>query len=315
LGQCKTVPEALAFLQTHAYANSAQALLADAQGNSVIVNVEAQVKKQGRYQINTNFNVRDLKTGSYSCQRYDIANQLLAQTTELSVPFFQKLLSRVRQEGPLSTQYSIISDLKRGLIHVYNFHDYANGYTIDLKKELQKGYRLQKISQLFPSSFAYEACAKASPLYRKEQLLDQIEQVGFERALQPYLRESEGQTKRDTALAMAVLEVSLQLIKNTWNQHQQGQMWAYWFNLPAGYQVPRLQDQRLAQASTLLRALMTDAVTDAKLRHFLAEMYAYTQLLAGDLATARVFYHQAIAEPSQTYPVSYNRAKTMLNQL
>ncbi len=126
LGQCKTVKEGLAFLKTHQYANSSQALLADAQGNSVIINAGARVEKQGRYQINTNFNVCDVKTGKYSCQRYDIANEMLSNTTELSVPFFKKLLSRVHQEGNLSTQYSIISDLKRGLIYVYNFHNYEN---------------------------------------------------------------------------------------------------------------------------------------------------------------------------------------------
>jgi hypothetical protein len=309
------VKEALSFLKTHAYAHSAQALLADAQGNSVIINVGAQVEKQGRYQINTNFNICDLQTGHYSCQRYAIAQELLTKTTELSVPFFQKLLSQVRQEGNLSTQYSLISDLKRGIIYVYNFHDYQNAYTIDLKKELKKGYRLQKLAQLFPPSFAYETYAKKSPLYRKEQLLDQIDQLGFEQALQPYLLENGVQTKRDTALTLAVLEVALQLVKNTWNQHEGGQMWAYWFSLPTGYQVPRLQDERLLQASVLLKRLQGDTVLDAKMRHFLAEMYAYTQLLLGDTQKAREYYHYATAEPNQTYPISYNRAKTMLSRL
>lgn len=315
LGQCKTVPEALAFLQAHPYANPAQALLADTQGNSVIINAGAQVVKQGHYQINTNFNVCDLKTGAYSCQRYDIANELLAQTPKLSVPFFEQLLSRVRQEGSLSTQYSLICDLKRGLIRVYNFHDFTHGYTIDIKQELKKGYRLQKVAQLFPLSFAYESYTKTSPLYRKEQLLDQVEAVGFAQALRPYLEESRRLTRRDTALVPAAVEVALQLIKNAWNQHQQGQMWTYWFSLPAGFQAPRLQDPRIEQARTLLQALRTDALTDAKLRHFLAEIHAYTYLLNGEVPQARALYRLAIAEPAQTFPVSYNRAKSMLERL
>jgi hypothetical protein len=127
LGQCKTVKEALAFLRMHPYAYASQALIADAQGSSAIFNVAAQVEKQGHFQINTNFDVRELKTGNYSCQRYDIANQMLSGATELSVSFFKDLLGRVHQEGSLSTQYSVICDLKRGLIHLYNFHDYENG--------------------------------------------------------------------------------------------------------------------------------------------------------------------------------------------
>jgi hypothetical protein len=244
-----------------------------------------------------------------------MADELLAHTTKLSVPFFEQLLSRVRQEGSLSTQYSLICDLKRGLIHVYNFHDFEHGYTLDVKQELKKGYRLQKVAQLFPASFAYETYAQASPLFRKEQLLDQIERVGFEQALRPYLAASQRPTQRDTALVPAAVEVALQLIKNAWNQHQQGQMWTYWFNLPAGYQVPRLQDERLGQARTLLQALRTDPLADAKLRQFLAEIHAYTLLLAGDVAQAQALYRQATAEPAQAYPVSYIRAKTMLSRL
>lgn len=315
LGQCKTVKEVLAFLKTHPYARSAQALVADAQGNSVIINAGAQVEKQGNYQINTNFDVCDLKTGNYSCQRYAIADDMLSHTTELSVPFFKDLLSRVHQEGNLSTQYSIISDLKRGLIYVYNFHDYENSYLIDLKKEFKKGYRLQKIAQLFPTSFAYETYAKKSPLYQKEQILDQINQVGFEQATQPYLTLGKGQSKQDTALAMAVLEVSLQLVKNAWNQHQHGLMWEYWFSLPDGYQVPHWQDNRLTQADILLKALMSDAKLDTKMHNFLAEIYAYTQLVLNNREEARTFYQQASADPSQTYPVSYQRAKTMLARI
>ncbi len=315
LGQCKTVKEALAFLKMHHYANASQALLADAQGNSVIINAGAQVEKQGNYQINTNFNVSDLKTGNYSCQRYDIANQMLSKATDLSVPFFEDLLSRVHQEGNLSTQYSIISDLKRGLIHVYNFHDYGNSYLIDLKKELKKGYRLQKIAQLFPPSFAYETYARQSSLYQKEQLLDQIDQVGFDQAMQPYFSARNSQSKKDTALSIAVLEVSLQLVKDAWNQHQHGQMWEYWFSLPGGYQVPQWQDNRLSQAGVLMKTLMSDPNLGPKGQNFLAEIYAYTQLVVGNQEEARKFYRQAASDPTQTLPVSYQRAKIMLSRI
>lgn len=315
LGQCKTVPEALTFLQTHPYARSSQALVADALGNSVIINAGAQVQKQGTYQINTNFNVCDLKTGNYSCQRYDIANQLLMTATQLSVPFFENLLSRVHQEGNLSTQYSIIGDLKRGIVRVYNFHDYSKSHVIDVRKELAKGYRLQKIAQLFPPSFAYETYTRRNTLYKKEQVLDQIDRVGFAQAVQPYLSNSGGQSKADTALSVAMLEVSIQLVRNAWNQHQHGLMWDYWFSLPDGYQVPHWSDDRLTQSGMLLKALISDPRLDTKLHNFLAEIYAYTQLVASNPDEARTFYRQASADADQAYPISYQRAKTMLSRL
>lgn len=313
LGQCKTVSEVLDFLKTHPFANSSQALVADALGNSVIINAGAQVKKQGTYQINTNFNVCDLKTGNYSCQRYDIANQMLSTATQLSIPFFENLLSRVHQEGNLSTQYSLIGDLKRGLLYVYNFHDYSRSYTIDLKKELKKGYRLQKIAQFFPPSFAYETYAKKSALYQKEQVLDQIDRTGFERAIQPYLAIGTGQSKADTALSVTMLEVSIQLVRNAWNQHQHGLMWDYWYSLPNGYQVPHWQDDRLTQAGILMKALMNDPRLGIKGQNFLAEIYAYAQLVSGNTDEARNYYRQATADPVQTFPVSYQRAKHMLS--
>ena len=198
---------------------------------------------------------------------------------------------------------------------MYNFHDYEHSYLIDLKKELKKGYRLQKIAQLFPPSFAYETYAKQSPLYQKEQILDQISQVGFEQATQPYLGTGKGQSKQDTALTMAVLEVSVQLVKNAWNQHQHGLMWEYWFNMPGGYEVPRWQDKRLTQADVLMKSLIAGPILDAKLRNFLTEIYTYTQLVMGNQDEASKSYRQSISDPSQTYLESYQRAKTMLSHL
>jgi hypothetical protein len=316
LGKCKTVNEALEFVKAHPYAHSAQALIADALGNSVIINAGAQVEKNGPFQINTNFNISDLKTGKYSCQRYDISQQMLSQTTELSVPFFKNLLSRVRQEGNLSTQYSIICDLKKGLIYLYHFHDFDNVYVIDLKKELKKGYKLGKVSDLFPISFAYETYARQSPLFQKEQILDQIEKANFHQALEPYLSASNDQkAKKDSALSMSVLEVALQLVKNSWNQHEGGQMWGYWFNLPSAYEVPRWQDQRLLNAGILFKTLMKDPALGIKEQNFVAEIYAYTQLVLGNPEEARRFYQQVVVKPDESFPVSYQRSKAMLAKI
>lgn len=104
---------------------------------------------------------------------------MLSDTKTLSVPFFKKLLDQTHQEGNLTTQYSSIYDLKRGLIYVYLFHDFNNVHVIDVKKELKKGYRLKNLDTYFPTSFAYESLVQAQPQYRKEQILSEINKKGW----------------------------------------------------------------------------------------------------------------------------------------
>lgn len=84
LGRCRNVPEALEFLKSHDYIFPSQVLLADALGNSVIINPGIKVMKTGNYQINTNFDITTLNTG-YSCGRYDTADTMLKGATDISV--------------------------------------------------------------------------------------------------------------------------------------------------------------------------------------------------------------------------------------
>ncbi len=76
-----------------------------------------------------------------------------------------------------------------------------------------------------------------------------------------------------------------------------------------------MQDNRLTQAGVLLKALMTDSLFDSKMRNFLTELYAYTQLVAGNTDKARELYRQSVSDPNQAFPVSYQRAKAMLTKL
>lgn len=312
LGKCRTVKEALEFMKTHNYAFSSQALLADAQGNSVIINAGIQVEKKGMYQINTNFNICEVETGNYSCRRYDIANEMLGKADQLSVPLFRKILSQTRQEGKLSTQYSNIYDLKRGLIYVYYFHDFENPYIIDLKKEIKKGYHLQKLSTLFPNSFAYETYSKSHALYRKEKLLDKIDEVGLDSASHYYVQLEANGAQPDTSVSVVLLEVALQLVKNTFNQYNEGGMWEYWYSLPGGYKPVHTQDRRLVAADKLMEGLMQDKKIDDKTQRFIGEIYAYSQLAQGRKDLAKLYYEKAAESPDKNYKSSYIRAQKML---
>jgi len=306
LSTCKTVKEALAFLKAHPYAYASQALLADAEGNSVIVNVQANTMKEGDCQVNTNFNICDLKKG-VSDRRYDIAKNMLSDKSNLSVEYFRNILDRTHQEGDLTTLYSYVFDIKKGLIYVYFFHDYEHAWVIDIKKELQKGYRLDNLADHFNVSYAYEAYIEKDQGFKKEQVLAEFYSKGGNGVINKYLQ--------DTALAMTMLEVGLQLVKDAYNQHGHGRAWEYWFNMPAGYTITNFTDSRLDEAQKIFIQLQQLPALDIKLKNFMLEIRAYINLTEGNIALAKALYKQVSGKEQDAYRVSYKRAKQMLGRL
>lgn len=313
LGKCKTVPEAMVFLEKYDYAISAQVLIADAFGNSVIINAGTKLTKSSAYQINTNFDISKLKTKNYVCRRYDISDEALKKAHALNVPFFRDILSQTRQEGKLSTIYSNIYDLKRKIITVYNFHDFEHPWVIDLKKELNKGYKLEKLSNRFPASFAYEQFSMSDKaMYRKEMILDEINTKGLQPTLNHYFDLGKNNAKKDSTINSILLEVGIQLIKESYNQYAHGALWEYWFEMPGGFKIESINDKRVHAAGEIFDYLKTEKGTDAKLKNFIFELSAYTNLVQGDRNKAKEYYHIAAGNSADTWPISFNRSKKML---
>lgn len=113
---------------------------------------------------------------------------------------------------------------------------------------------------------------------------------------------------------MALMEVALQLVKYAWNEHFNGGMWDYWFSLPKGYEVATFKDKRLDAASKLLKYLLAKDF-DKRMLNFMNEMYAYINLVQGDVTIAKEFYIKSVANPADTYEISYLRAKEMLARI
>lgn len=316
LGKCKTVNEALKFLETHNYTASSQVLIADATGNSVILHVGVKVMKKGNYQINTNFDIANLTTGNYSCGRYDISNKILSSAKNVSVPLLRNLLNQTHQEGELSTQYSNIYDLKRGLIYVYLFHDFENVYVIDLKKELSKGYHIEMLADHFPVSFAYQNFMQKQPIYKKEKIMTEIKNNGLSKTIDKYISElKNSQTTKDSTLNNDLVDVGIQLIKDSHNQHQNGSTWEYFFSLENGYKINCYTDTRLEAATALFNALLLEKWNDIKLKNFIVEMLAYIDLLENRKSLALEKYQNLAQNSSETYEVTNNRSKEMLNRI
>jgi hypothetical protein len=316
LGKCKTVKEALTFLEAHNYTAASQVLIADATGNSVIIHVGVTVMKSGNYQINTNFDIANLVTGNFSCGRYDISNKMLSSAKSVSVTMLKNLLNQTHQEGDLSTQYSNIYDLKRGIIYVYLFHDFEQVYVIDLKKELSKGYRLEMLADHFPISFAYQTFMQNHPLYKKEKLMLEIKDSGLAKTIDKYISELKNtKSTKDSTLKITLIDVGIQLIKDANNQHQYGSMWEYFFALENGYKIIHYTDVRLKAATELFNALLNEQWNDVKLKNFVVEMVAYIDLLENRESLALEKYQKLTANASETFPVTFNRSMAMLNRI
>ncbi|MHC4398715.1 MAG: carcinine hydrolase/isopenicillin-N N-acyltransferase family protein [Planctomycetota bacterium] len=156
--QCASVGEAVAMLKTHnrAFMRRICIFLGDAQGNSAIVEAEAVVRKQGKYQVATNFRQSLTPPAEATCWRYRTANRMLSQADQFSVDLFRRICAAVHQEGKNSTLYSTIYDLKSKVIYLYHFHDFENVVVLDLEKELAKGERVVEMPSLFPAKRGFE---------------------------------------------------------------------------------------------------------------------------------------------------------------
>ncbi|MEI3791879.1 MULTISPECIES: hypothetical protein [unclassified Chryseobacterium] len=312
LGKCKTVKEAMVILKKYDYAISAKALLADKEGNSIVITPGGIIEKNSDFQVNSNCNMIN---GKLSCRRPDIANEMLSGSKENNIDFLKNILDKTHQEGELNTLYSTICDLKKGLIYVYLFHDYNTVYKIDLKSELKKGYHIENLADHFPISFAYENFSKNHPLYLKESIFQEMQDKGIEITIDRYIAESEKADPKNKNLDPALLEVALQLIKYSWNEHNNGAMWDYWFSKPNGYDIKPYKDTRLTSAGKLLKYLSDKEEKDLKLRNFMYEMSGFINFIQGNKSMAKEFYEKAIANSDEAYPVTLLRGKEMLGRL
>ncbi len=159
--ECSSVEEVIKLVDKYSnflYATNAQIMFGDRFGNSVVFEGGNVLGKEGSYQIMTNFRQikEDFNNGNIPCGRYEIANNLLKESQEISKDLFQNILESVHQEGPYSTVYSNIYDLKNGIIYLYYFHNFFDEVTLDISKELIKGERIVKLNSLFRRNFAAE---------------------------------------------------------------------------------------------------------------------------------------------------------------
>ena len=295
LATCKTVEEALVVFQKHTFsAFSSQMLLADATGQSVLINADTIVHKTGDYQITTNFNVCDLKDKSYNCLRYDKIDQALSQADDISVTLFSEILDDVHQEGEVSTQYSNIYDLKNQKIHINWFHNFNETLVVDLKEELKKGFRVENLGDQFQQkNFAALRFQKAENAYFYNKLLHEFWQNGLEAGCKLFEQFVNEYPEKADLIKEDFSWIPYGLIGQARVAHHSLPFDYYYIPMLSDYKmIWQSDDKLLFQALAVLDYIETHDLKTSDFHFF--EMKGYTHMVLGNLDTSIANYEKAI---------------------
>jgi len=151
--QCSTVEEVLEIFNQYNldFLETMQLMVSDATGASVIIEGDSLHIKQDYYQVVTNFRLSQTNP-PYPCWRFNTAVAMFENTTILSPEFFTTVCDATHQEGAYPTQFSTVYDLQHHIIYLYGQHNYNQVKIFNLTEELQSGYHLYSIPDLFNSS-------------------------------------------------------------------------------------------------------------------------------------------------------------------
>ena len=158
--ECPSVDRALGILDKFNldFLNGVQVFLADRQGDWAVVEADAVLRGRGGFKVVTNFSQSKTSPENAACERYRIARDMIGKQAEVSKDFVRRVMAAVHYEnqpfrgGVINTLYTNIYDLSRGIIYLYQFHDYANEVVIDLEEEFKKGRREYEIHTMFPET-------------------------------------------------------------------------------------------------------------------------------------------------------------------
>lgn len=159
MSQCATVDEVLQIFDKYnlQFMEQFMFFIADEHGDSAIIEGDKIIRKNGKYQIITNFYQSEVKDGKIPCGRYKIADAKLKDADDISVDLCKWVLAATHNEGQYPTVYSNVYDVKRRVVYLYHFHNFQNEVRIDLAQELKKGNRWLDLPALFPKTYIAES--------------------------------------------------------------------------------------------------------------------------------------------------------------
>ena len=154
LSVCSTIDEVLELYDNYnlQHMERYQVLWGDKNGDSIIIEGDDIIFKEGDYQVVTNFIQTHPQLGGYPCWRYDTAVNMLEEMDELSVEYFASICGATHQTGMYPSVYSNVYDLTEGIVYLYYFYNYENVIEINLEEELALGEHVYFLADLFESS-------------------------------------------------------------------------------------------------------------------------------------------------------------------
>lgn len=130
---------------------------ADRQGNSIVIEWGGEkvevIRKQGEYQVVTNFFLLHPEWGWYPCWRYDTVTEMLDESSEISPEVCRSILDAVHVN---TTQYSNIYEVLQGNIYYFNHHNFDEYLKFNLDDEMARGMNNYLISN-YISNISLEA--------------------------------------------------------------------------------------------------------------------------------------------------------------
>lgn len=152
--ECTSIEEVIEILNQYNLKEleRAKIFFGDLNGNSIIVEGDNIVKKQGKYQICRALLCQsEMNQPGYQYNIYKKAESMIKGKTA-SIELFRKTLQQVcaRKQNP--TVCSSVFNLKNGNIYLYYYHDFRTVYKINFEEELKKGKRIIEIHELFPKN-------------------------------------------------------------------------------------------------------------------------------------------------------------------
>jgi len=100
---------------------------ADESGDAAAVEPNGVVRKKGWFFVQTNFYQSGIPAGAETCERFKIATRMLLDSGgDISIDLFRGILAATHQEGPATTQYSNVYDLKARVMYLHHFHNHEN---------------------------------------------------------------------------------------------------------------------------------------------------------------------------------------------
>ncbi|QNL51921.1 acyl-CoA--6-aminopenicillanic acid acyl-transferase [Olivibacter sp. SDN3] len=156
LSKCRTVSEAIAFIQQYnlTWQEKAQIMIADKSGDYAIIHANYIIRSEAPVFALTNYALKAEQPSTFNCWRQQTAYQLLNHQAPTVDLMKETLCQTAQRSSDNATLYSQICDLKQGVIHLFQQHDFSKQVKIKLEDYLSKGSRDVPIASLFSKSIA-----------------------------------------------------------------------------------------------------------------------------------------------------------------